>query len=191
MEHRKFLQRLDELVAKLTHAQAQKVIAALQQRGDGDEVQRILEQHLEDDPNVHTAARGAVRAGAGEERPAAQPLPRLPTHLQSADRHSAGPAAQKGALARLCRCAQSIAAGAQGRQGCKVNKNTAFKWRHRFLKAQNQSKDQSLAGIAEVDEIFLLESSKASASCRARRANAAALPKSQGYRLSNPGADRP
>ena len=41
MEHRKFLQRLDELVAKLTHAQAQKVIAALQQRGDGDEVQRF------------------------------------------------------------------------------------------------------------------------------------------------------
>jgi hypothetical protein len=35
MEHRKFLQRLDELVAELTHAQAQKVIAALQQRGDG------------------------------------------------------------------------------------------------------------------------------------------------------------
>ena len=28
MEHRKFLQRLDELVAELTHAQAQKVIAA-------------------------------------------------------------------------------------------------------------------------------------------------------------------
>ena len=32
MEHRKFLQRMDELVAELTHAQAQKVIAALQQR---------------------------------------------------------------------------------------------------------------------------------------------------------------
>ena len=45
-------------------------------------------------------------------------------------------------------------------KACKVNKNTAFKWRHRFLKAQNQSKDQSLAGIAEVDEIFLLESFK-------------------------------
>ena len=50
MEHRKFLQRLDELVVELTHAQAQKVIAALQQRGEGDEVQRILEQRIEDDP---------------------------------------------------------------------------------------------------------------------------------------------
>ena len=69
-------------------------------------------------------------------------------------------------------------------KACKVNKNTAFKWRHRFLKAQNQSKDQSLAGIAEVDEIFLLESFKGQRKLRARRANAAALPKSQGYRLS-------
>ena len=66
----------------------------------------------------------------------------------------------------------------------KVNKNTAFKWRHRFLKAQNQPKDQLLAGIVEVDEIFLLESFKGQRSCRARRANAAALPESQDYRLS-------
>ncbi len=40
----------------------------------------------------------------------------------------------------------------------KVDKNTAFEWRHRFLEARNYSKDRSLAGIAEVDEIFLLES---------------------------------
>ncbi len=45
-------------------------------------------------------------------------------------------------------------------KACKVDKNTAFKWRHRFLEARNYSKDQSLAGIAEVDEIFLLESFK-------------------------------
>ena len=42
MEHRKFQQRLDEQVAELTHAQAQKLIAALQQRGDGEEVLRLL-----------------------------------------------------------------------------------------------------------------------------------------------------
>jgi len=29
MEHRKFLQRLDELVSELTHAQAEKMITAL------------------------------------------------------------------------------------------------------------------------------------------------------------------
>ena len=68
-------------------------------------------------------------------------------------------------------------------KACQVNKNTAFKWRHRFLKAQNQSKDQSLAGIAEVDEIFLLESFKGERKL-AQRANAAASPKSRGYQLS-------
>jgi DNA-directed RNA polymerase subunit RPC12/RpoP len=47
MEHRKFQSRLNELVVELTYAQAQKAIAALRQRGDGDEVQRLLEQHLE------------------------------------------------------------------------------------------------------------------------------------------------
>ena len=40
------------------------------------------------------------------------------------------------------------------------HKNMAFKWRHRFLKAQNHSKDQLLTGIAEIDEILLLESFK-------------------------------
>ena len=42
MEHRKFQQWLDELAAELTHAQAQKLIDVLQQRGDGDEVLRLL-----------------------------------------------------------------------------------------------------------------------------------------------------
>jgi hypothetical protein len=66
---------------------------------------------------------------------------------------------------------------------CQVNKNTAFKWRHRFLKAQNQSKDQSLTGIAEVDEIFLLESFKGQRKLpRSASANGAALLKSRDYR---------
>jgi hypothetical protein len=57
MEHRN-QRRLDELVAELTHAQARKVIAALQQRGDGDEVQRILDQRLADDPKCpHCGSR--------------------------------------------------------------------------------------------------------------------------------------
>ena len=67
MEHRKFQQRLDELVAELTYAQAQKVIAALQQRGDGDEVQRILEQRLEDDPKCPHCGSRRIE-GWGRER---------------------------------------------------------------------------------------------------------------------------
>ena len=67
MKHRKFLQRLDELVAELTYAQAQKLIAALQQRGEGDEVRRQLEQRLEDDPQCpHCQSRRLE--GWGRER---------------------------------------------------------------------------------------------------------------------------
>ena len=67
MDHRKFLQRLDELVAELTHAQARKVIAALRQRGDGDEVQRILEQRLDDDPKCPHCGSRRIE-GWGRER---------------------------------------------------------------------------------------------------------------------------
>ena len=70
MKHRKFQQRLDELVAELTYAQAQKLIAALRQRGDGNEVQRILNQRLEDAAECpHCGSQARRRLGPGEERP--------------------------------------------------------------------------------------------------------------------------
>lgn len=161
MEHRKFQRRLDELLAELTHGQAQKVIAALQQRGDSDEVQRLLDQRLEDDPKCprcgskHTEGWGRERNGLKRSRcleckRTFNPLTGTP-------------------LARLRKKERWLSFGAalneslpvrKAAKACNVNKNTAFKWRHRFLKAQNQSKDQSLTGIAEVDEIFLLESFK-------------------------------
>ena len=65
MDHRKFQQRLDELLAELTHAQAQKAIAALQQRSDGGEVQRLLDGRLEDDPKCPRCGSERPKAGAG------------------------------------------------------------------------------------------------------------------------------
>ena len=65
MEHRKFLQRLDELAAELTHAQAQKVIAALQQRGDGGGSAYSWSSAWRTIPNARTAARAALKVGAG------------------------------------------------------------------------------------------------------------------------------
>lgn len=38
--------------------------------------------------------------------------------------------------------------------------STSFRWRHRFLKARKEAKDQRLTGIVEVDECFILESRK-------------------------------
>ena len=67
MEHRKFQQRLDELLAEVTHAQAQKAIAALRERGDGDEVQRLLNERLEADPRCPHCGSGRTE-GWGRER---------------------------------------------------------------------------------------------------------------------------
>ncbi len=41
-----------------------------------------------------------------------------------------------------------------------VHANTSFRWRHRFLQWTKLDRPASLAGIAEVDETFLLESEK-------------------------------
>ena len=161
MEHRKFLRRLDELVGELTYAQAQKVIAALQQRGDGDDVQRILEQRLEDTPTcAHCGSRRIE--GWGRERNGLK-------RRRCLDCRRTFNSLTGTALARLRKKERWLSFGAalngslpvrKAAMACQVNKNTAFKWRHRFLKAQNQSKDQMLTGIAEVDEIFVLESFK-------------------------------
>ncbi|HKJ62803.1 MAG TPA: IS1595 family transposase, partial [Hyphomicrobiales bacterium] len=48
--------------------------------------------------------------------------------------------------------------GAAARAG--IGKSTSFRWRHRFLKAQNGFEDQRLTGITEVDECFILQSRK-------------------------------
>lgn len=43
-----------------------------------------------------------------------------------------------------------------------VHKNTTFRWRHRFLTLPKTDRPLSLSGIAEADEMYLLESEKGS-----------------------------
>jgi len=43
-----------------------------------------------------------------------------------------------------------------------VHRNTAFRWRHRFLERAKHDRPQCLHGIAEADELFILESQKGS-----------------------------
>jgi len=43
-----------------------------------------------------------------------------------------------------------------------VHRNTAFRWRHRFLHLAKHDRPETLTGIAEADEMFLLESQKGS-----------------------------
>ena len=44
--------------------------------------------------------------------------------------------------------------------GIKVHRNTAFRWRHRFLDRVKDDRPARLSGIAEADEMFILESQK-------------------------------
>ena len=43
---------------------------------------------------------------------------------------------------------------------CGVRPTTAFRWRHRFLRAPSDDKPRTLSGIVEADETFILESFK-------------------------------
>lgn len=43
-----------------------------------------------------------------------------------------------------------------------VHRNTSFRWRHRFLHLAKDDRPAALGGIAEADELFLLESQKGS-----------------------------
>ena len=56
VEHRTFGKLLDQL-KELTAAQAEKVVAALRRRGDGDAVRRVIEQRALKLPNARVAAR--------------------------------------------------------------------------------------------------------------------------------------
>ncbi len=48
----------------------------------------------------------------------------------------------------------------QSARACSVHRNTSFRWRHRFLALPDGQKATRLAGIAEVDETYFLESFK-------------------------------
>ena len=61
------------------------------------------------------------------------------------------------------RHAQAMMDGASVRQAaqcCGVDKNTAFRWRHRFLRDAAGHRAEHEAGIVEADETFFLESFK-------------------------------
>ena len=61
------------------------------------------------------------------------------------------------------RYAQALVQGVSVRQAaqcCGVDKNTAFRWRHRFLAAAATHRAAHESGIVEADETFFLESFK-------------------------------
>jgi len=59
---------------------------------------------------------------------------------------------------------------AKAAKQCGVHYTTAFRWRHRFLEALASDKPQTLSGIVEGDETFILESFKGKRSAMPRKA---------------------
>ncbi|CAN7397094.1 IS1595 family transposase [Massilia sp. LjRoot122] len=64
-----------------------------------------------------------------------------------------------------------------------VHRNTAFRWRHRFLQRVKYDRPQCLSGVVEADEMFMLESQKG-----ARKLERA--PRKRGGRASRRGISR-
>lgn len=159
MEHRKFGKLLEQL-KELTAAQAEKVIAALRQREDGDAVRQTIEQRV-------SKAAKCPRCGAAH-------IQRYGMEHGLQRYRCAGCGRTFNALtgtplARLRKkeCWSSFAISLQQSHSVReaarragVAKNTSFRWRHRFLRLDKDTLKQTLTGIVEVDESFILESRK-------------------------------
>jgi transposase-like protein len=160
MEHRKFKQRLAELIAELTPAQGRKLIDTLRERSAGNETQKLIDGQFQTDlkcPHCkgrrihrHGMARGLWRYKCLACARTFNALTGTPlARLRKRDRWLKFAEALNGS--------ETVRAAAV-RTG--IDKSTSFRWRHRFLKAQKDLKDQRLTGIVEVDECFVLQSRK-------------------------------
>ncbi len=70
---------------------------------------------------------------------------------------------------------------AKAAERCGVHSTTAFRWRHRFLGSPALNKPQTLTGIVEADETFILESFKG------RRSDLPRPPRKRGGKAKHPG----
>ena len=159
MEHRKFGKLLDQL-KELTAAQAEKAVAVLQRQGDGDAVCQIIERRVSEAPQCPRCGAAHIRrygvehglqryrcVGCGRTFNAltGTPLARL---------------RKKECWASFASSLQQSHSVREAARQAGVAKNTSFRWRHRFLRLDRDAQKQTLTGIVEVDESFVLESRK-------------------------------
>ena len=159
MEHRKFGKLLERL-KELTAVQAEKVIAALHQRGDGDAVSQIIEQR-------GSEAAKCPRCGAARIQHYGMEHGLQRYRCTGCGRTFNALTGTPLARLRKKECWSSFASSLQQSHSVReaarragVAKNTSFRWRHRFLRLDKDTLKQTLIGIVEVDESFILESRK-------------------------------
>ena len=149
VEHRTFGKLLDQLKER-TAAQAEKVVAALRRRGDGDAVRRVIEQRVSEAPKCPRCGAAHIRrygmehglqryrcVGCGRTFNAltGTPLARL---------------RKKECWACFANSLQQSHSVREAARQAGVAKNTSFRWRHRFLRLDKDTLKQKLTGIVEV-----------------------------------------
>ena len=107
-------------------------------------------------------------------RAVAVSLQELRAHLQCVDQDTDGDLRKKEKWLDHARAMIEGKSLAKTAQLCGVHPTTAFRWRHRFLRAPSDDKPRRLSGIVEADETLSLNSSRAAGPiCRARRESGA------------------
>lgn len=71
---------------------------------------------------------------------------------------------RKGHWLDYAQCVKEGCSVRKAAKKCGIHRNTAFRWRHRFLENTRTVKAQCLQGIVEVDELYLMKSEKGSKS---------------------------
>lgn len=152
--------KLLDVVGDLTSHQRQLLSDELKGRGQAAAVRELLEDRLPERPACPSCGHGQVwRWGkaSGLQR------------YRCMACHSTFNALTGTPLARLrhkeiwLQQAEQLVSGKSIRQSaaaCGVHRNTAFRWRHRFLAWPRQQQAGQLSGIAEADETYFLESAK-------------------------------
>jgi transposase-like protein len=160
MEHRKFQRRLTELEAELTLAQAGKLIDALTRRDTGDETRTLIDGAFQKDVRCpHCQRRRIHRHGMarGLRRYKCLDCARTFNALTGTPMSGLRKRGRWLSYAASLNASETVRTAA-ARAG--VANSTSFRWRHRFLKARKEARNQHLTGIVEADECFILESCK-------------------------------
>lgn len=160
MEHRKFQRRLAELAGELTLAQAGKLIDALSKRDTGDETRTLIDGAFQADVHCpHCQGRRIHRHGMarGLRRYKCLDCARTFNALTGTPLSGLRKRGLWLTYAASLNASETVRTAA-ARAG--IANSTSFRWRHRFLKARKEAKNQHLTGIVEVDECFILESCK-------------------------------
>ena len=155
------LKRMLEGLGKLTPGQRQQVLGALiVSKTAGADAAAVIEARMSPAPLCpHCAGQHVVRNGQadGLQRYKCRGCSRTFNALCGT------PLARLRQRGKWLAQAQVLAEGLSVHQAAarlQVAPSTAFRWRHRFLALPQSVKPQTLLGIAEADETFILRSSK-------------------------------